>query len=97
MDNRSTQNGSTRELLAAWWHRIHSLYGRQRFRRVVVHGSDVRQLAVECVQGTDYAVTEPYRAPHNCVEDRLHVGRGARYHSQDFAGRRLLSCGQTAA
>jgi hypothetical protein len=55
-----------------------------------VHGRDVRQLAVECVQGTDYAVAEPYRAPHNCVEDRLHVGRGARYHSQDFAGRCLL-------
>ncbi len=42
MDNRSSQNGSPRELLAAWPHRIHSLDGRQRFWRVIVESSDVR-------------------------------------------------------
>src|SRR5262245_33535002 len=75
MDNRATQNDSPRELLAAWPHRIHSLYGCQRFWRVVVEGNAVDQLAVECEHGTDYAATELHRAPHDCVEDRLHVCR----------------------
>src|SRR4029453_7620757 len=60
------------------------------FRRIVVVGDEVYQLAIEPIHGAHAGAAETYRVGHDGVEDRLDIGRRARDDPEDLAGRRLL-------
>ena len=53
-------------------------------------GREVHQLAIEPEDGAQHPVAESHGAPHDRIEDRLHVGRRLADHAQDLAGRSLL-------
>ncbi|HWO91801.1 MAG TPA: hypothetical protein VNP53_07505, partial [Methylomirabilota bacterium] len=53
-------------------------------------GNLMEQLAVELTERTEESVAQLHGAPDDRVEHRLGIGRRARDHTQDLAGRRLL-------
>jgi hypothetical protein len=62
----------------------------QEVCRHAVRGDDVHRFAAETVHPAGIRDRERLSAPDDRVEDRLDVGRRARDHAQDLAGRRLL-------
>src|SRR5262245_53982123 len=58
--------------------------------RLPVVGREVEQSAIEAKDRRELSIAEPCRAPYDCIEHWLDVGRRARDGAQDLAGRRLL-------
>jgi hypothetical protein len=63
--------------------------GRQLFRREIMTGHVMDEPVLEPEHPSVRAFAEVDGALRDRVEHRLHVGRRARYHAQDFGGRRL--------
>ena len=71
-------------------HRQHPLECLVRFRWVVVSRLEVHQLAIEPEDCADQPIAQGHGATHDCIEDRLDVGRRAGNDAQDLGGGRLL-------
>src|SRR5712664_3298360 len=81
---------SSRKMGTANRLRIPSARGRECFGGAAIVGRMVEYPAIHTKHCGSSSIAKPQGTPHNGVEYRLDVGRGAGDNAQDLARRRLL-------
>jgi hypothetical protein len=90
VDDAAGQDGAMGGATPAWRRRVRITISGGALRGHVMKSSDVDEPSVKPEDGSQLGAAEAVGTGRDGLEHRLGIGRRARDHTQDLAGRRLL-------